>query len=132
MLKKSLAAAAMSLMLLTGAALAATPAQAAIDSRCSITPLTPYAATGGFRYGGTINCSAAVAKEISTTGQRQSTLSWVNIETSSASSAGTTLLDDFDTASCLAGTSTYRSRTTGTSTNDGQSTVTSSGRSITC
>ncbi len=131
-IRKTLGAMMLSLALGVGFVAMAAPAQAAIDSRCSVTPLAPYKDGNGFRYGGTVNCSAAVATKVSTTGQRQGTLDWVPIATAAGTSAGSTSLTKNSTGSCLAGNSTYRSHTSGTSQNGGVSTHNSEGRSVAC
>ncbi len=109
-------------------------ARAAIDSRCSITPLTPYKDGNKFRFGGRVNCSAAVATKVASTGQRQGTgiNHWVNIASNSATSSGTTSLSKETNGSCLAGNSTYRSATTGQSKNGGQTTKYSGGAGVRC
>lgn len=107
------------------------PANAAIDSRCSATPLIPYKSGAQFAFGGTVSCSASVAIGAAGVGQRQGTLNWVDITSGSTGSAGTTSLTYTGFGSLNTGTSTYRSKFTGTSKDGGSTTNYSRGVSIT-
>ncbi len=109
---------------------ATSAAFAAINPGCSITPLVPYKSGSSFVYGGSVGCSSAVASRIDAVGQRQSTLSWVNIGSTYKTSSGTTSLSVQSTGSLISGTSTYRSQVKGTSKDGGTSTVNSSGQGI--
>lgn len=105
-------------------------AKAAIHPNCSVTPMVPYKSGNSFVYRGTVNCSTAIATRVVADGQRQTTASWTIVGTNTNISSGTTSLSASGSASLLSGTSTYRSRATGTSSNGGQTMAFSRGIGI--
>lgn len=134
-LKQYLAAVAAAITLSAGAvAVVAGPASAAVDSRCSVSAITPYRDVAGVRYGGSITCQDKQGRAISAIGQRQGTISWATLDTTSArASVSTGYLERTAVMPCSAGSnSTYRSQATGTSVNGGSSSVVGSGRTVSC
>lgn len=136
-LRKCLAGVVLAFLMVTGAVVAtAGPAQA-IDTRCSLTPMTPYKSGSSVKYGATLSCGSwAGARMVSATAQRQGTGSWINLETSTSGTTSSSGLisrtTPSNTASCLAGNSTYRSNASGRDINAGTATAVSPGSTVSC
>lgn len=106
-------------------------ANAAIDSRCSITPLAPYKTGSSFYYGGGVNCSEKVATTNISQGQRQGTGKWTTVASIALGNSNVSSIFVREKAALSSGTHTYRSSVTGISNKGGQTTRTVAGVGIT-